>query len=723
MLENRIVSVSNPMKHLLRRAASVPLHAYPRVLFYRLRRAWVSFTAPDRPHQLNDHDLLSAFNNGSSISELLTEFQNREPLSLFFGDDPMQRASQVALASPGLESRLRSQADAIMDHRFDLLGSGLTDLGSKIPWRSDFISKHKWPLEHSSRLTIVDLDAGFDVKVPWELSRFHHATTLGQCYSLTGNEKYAQEFVAQLTDWWSENPAGLGPNWGNAMEAAIRSMNWIIGYELLRRSPALDDKFTTSFLKSLLQHGRYITKNLESGWPGSNHLIADLCGLVVLGVFLSPARESRLWLSKGLRLLRRELKAQILPDGADYEGSSSYHLLVAEMVLWTVVYCGLHRVAVPPIIRERLSDMLDVVSGLLRPDGNLPLFGDCDSGRWLVLESDRSSLATLQDPRGVLALAAVLFDRTDWAALAESPSPRSGMSSGGGCRWEAALWTFGHRAATLRASIQTSPAKPQTSIVFPDAGWYVMRRGEHYLAITAGGNGTAGWGGHSHNDALSFELAIGERIFLVDPGSYTYTGDYQARNAFRSTAAHNTMRVDGQEMNRIPERDMFRLENDARVGDLVWRDDEELICLEARCVYSSGPRSSYSHRRRFEYDAKLECWLLDDAIFARQRSAHGCCEIFFHFAALPLVIDGLTVSTVCPSGPNLALLPTKEATASLSVSLERGWISHRYGVRVEAPIVRYSFLNSEVSGARFVLVPFSGHADLDNARITLHQVQ
>ena len=711
------------MKGFVRRSLAVPIRAYPRVISHRLHRGWAAFTASEMPSHLTDDDLLTAF-GASSIRQLVTEFRARGSPRFFLGNDPVERASVVAAACPGLEGRIRMQAEEIMAHQIYLLGSGFTNLGIKIPWRKDFNSGHEWPLEHYSRLTIVDLDAGFDIKVPWELSRFHHAPTLGQCYLLTGEEKYAQEFVAQLTDWWEENPHEFGPNWANAMEAAVRSANWICGYELLCKSPALDDSFMAAFLKSMLQHGRYIARHLETGWPGSNHLIAGLCGLVGLGVFMSPTRESNLWRIRALSMLRRTLKSQVLADGADYEGSSSYHLLVAEMLLWTVQYCDRNNVTVTNIIRERLSDMLDVVYGLLRPDGNIPLFGDCDSGRWLVLESDRRILPSMQDARGVLALAAVLFDRPDWAAPSGPLPPPMGEGLGGGCRWEAALWAFGSRASELYERQSSSDAKRSQALVsFPDAGWYVMRHGDNYMAITAGGNGTEGWGGHSHNDALSFELAIGERTFLIDPGSYTYTGDFHARNAFRCTAAHNTLRVGRQEINRIPERDMFRLENEAWVRKCEWKEDHERIWITAKCVCSRGMRKRYSHQRRFEYNRELNYWLISDEVDVHQSASAGQCEIFFHFAPVPLVMEGLNVQTVCSNGPNLALIPLEDVNASLTVSLERGWISHRYGERTQAPIVRYCGEDADIRAAQFAIVPFSRDADLDSAQRVLQHLR
>ena len=66
----------------------------------------------------------------------------------------------------------------------------------------------------------------------------------------------------------------------------------------------------------------------------------------------------------------------------------------------------------------------------------------------------------------------------------------------------------------------------------PHAGWFIYHHDQEYLAIRAGDNGQLGWGGHAHNDALSFEYSIGTRNFLVDPGAYTYTSDPESRISF-----------------------------------------------------------------------------------------------------------------------------------------------------------------------------------------------
>ncbi|MCA1681244.1 MAG: heparinase II/III-family protein, partial [Actinobacteria bacterium] len=59
-------------------------------------------------------------------------------------------------------------------------------------------------------------------------------------------------------------------------------------------------------------------------------------------------------------------------------------------------------------------------------------------------------------------------------------------------------------------------------------------------------------------DVLSYELSCPAAL-VVDSGTYAYTSDIEARLYLRSTAAHNSLVVDGAELNPIDERQVFRL--------------------------------------------------------------------------------------------------------------------------------------------------------------------
>ena len=89
--------------------------------------------------------------------------------------------------------------------------------------------------------------------------------------------------------------------------------------------------------------------------------------------------------------------------------------------------------------------------------------------------------------------------------------------------------------------------KPESgSWALPEAGYYGYRNDEgDYLAIDAGALGPDHQPGHAHADYLSFELSLRGKRVITDTGIGTYEGG-AARNYDRSTAAHNTLEVNGE---------------------------------------------------------------------------------------------------------------------------------------------------------------------------------
>ena len=63
---------------------------------------------------------------------------------------------------------------------FDVLGSGPVSLGPTINWNRDFKSGREWPLDLAWQIDYANLGEPSDVKVAWELSRFHSLAWLGQ---------------------------------------------------------------------------------------------------------------------------------------------------------------------------------------------------------------------------------------------------------------------------------------------------------------------------------------------------------------------------------------------------------------------------------------------------------------------------------------------------------------------------------------------------------------
>src|SRR6185295_19226636 len=178
--------------------------------------------------------------------------------------------------------------------------------------------------------------------------------------------------------------------------------------------------------------------------------------------------------------------------------------------------------------------MVAYLAAVTRPDGVMPQVGDADDGRLHVFEGYGTT--TPQDGRHLFGPAAAMFDEPAWRAL-----------GGGAGDWEAAWWGLDVPATSV-------PVQPVQAIgkLFPHAGIGVVRaENAHYLIVTNGIVGTNGFGNHKHNDLLGFEYHHAGMPVIVDPGSYVYTSDPDARNRFRGTAYHNTLMVDGVEQNEL----------------------------------------------------------------------------------------------------------------------------------------------------------------------------
>ena len=425
---------------------------------------------------------------------------------------------------------------------------------------------------------------------------------------------YLREFCNQVLDFVATNPPRFGVNWCCTMDVGIRAANWLVAYDLFRAyGVEFDDAFERCFHQSVYEHGLHITNHLE--WTAalrSNHYLADIAGLLFVAAYLPRTRETDGWLEFSVRELVHETGLQFHEDGSNFEASTSYHRLSAEMVLYAMALVlalpddkfqvlddssaggkqfhdnPLHEDPQAPALKfsrvsgfdrpvpfpdwylERVERMVEFTRVVTRPDGRITQIGDNDSGRFLkmwpsFLEDSEIVSVPREDHLDHSHLAAV-FDglRTGVAGpCLDSPEKSPGKTA-----VETELIRKLIRQSSVSSflslrdpALQAGPPAGGTtdlSLVphdaaevrsFPDFGVSCFRNGVFHLTFRCGCLGQNGNGGHAHNDQLSIEICINGVPVFVDAGSYLYTPSPGERNRFRSTGMHNTLSIPGREQN------------------------------------------------------------------------------------------------------------------------------------------------------------------------------
>ena len=132
---------------------------------------------------------------------------------------------------------------------------------------------------------------------------------MSQAYTLSKNEKYANEIKHQITDWINNNKFGYGPNWVCAMDVGIRVSNWFVSLEQIKDSNAMRDKnFLKLFAKSVNHHYEYLLNNLE--WNSnltSNHYLSDIVGLYFISNYFPHFIKSSQMKIKFIKEIERNI--------------------------------------------------------------------------------------------------------------------------------------------------------------------------------------------------------------------------------------------------------------------------------------------------------------------------------------------------------------------------------------------------------------------------------
>ena len=602
----------------------------------------------------SDEQLVRLLNPGlNSTSALVERLRLRDRSNFFLGvADKDLTSSEFQRRWPSAEEKIIATADRISEGTFDLLGLRDLKLGKEIDWHLEPLSGKRTPLVHWSQLDYLDATVAGDKKITWELNRHQYFLTLGRAYWLTGDERYAEVFVSQVTSWMDQNPPKLGINWASSLEIAFRSISWLWALQFFAASPALTSDVLLRLVKFLYLNASHLETYLSTYFSPNTHLTGEALGLFYIGLLLPQFNDAARWRDLGLEILTSQLPRHVQPDGVYFEQSSYYHRYTTDFYIHLAILLRRNRIALPADLEPRLELLLDHLMHITRPDGTTPLFGDDDGGR-LVMLDDRAG----NDFRAALATGAVLFQRADYKFVAGEAA-------------EETLWLLGVDGLRAFDDIDARASEKQ-SVAFDNGGYYVMRDGwsstSNYLLFDCGPHGMANCG-HAHADALAIDVAVNGKTVLVDPGTFTYTGSRELRDWFRSSIAHNTLTID-RESSSVP-ADTFSWKTRTSAERLTWIEHE-------RFTFVSGRHGGYeqfgkpgTHTRSILF-LKHDYWIVRDRV---ELPAKKPVNVWFHFDSAA-ASDRLQIVSFAENG---------------SWRTEEGWVSHCYGEKASAPVRVFS---------------------------------
>lgn len=569
-------------------------------------------------------------------------------------------------------------AERILEGRLDVFALDAAPLGHPPQWNRDPRTGTVAPLRFGKTLDYRNEALVGDIKYLWEPSRHLHLVTLAQAYYLTGEPRYVAGLQRHLNSWWEACPYLMGPHWTSSLELAIRLINWSWAWHLLGgfNGPILGSaahrELRERWLNSIYQHAHFIGGHFSRFSSANNHLIGEAAGLFVASVMWPHWPDCDRWREQAFAVLVEEALRQNTEDGVNREQTTSYQQFVLDFLLLAALCGQANGIEFPASYRERLQRMMEFIAAVRDSGGHVPMIGDADDGFVVRLAPQREHCPF----QSLLATGAVLFDREDFKAAAAYCDDKT-------------RWLLG--AAGEARFEQLGAGTSARARSFPEGGYYILggdfgTASERLMVIDAGPLGYLSLAAHGHADALALTLSLGGLEFLVDPGTFAYHTQKVWRDYFRGTAAHNTLRVDGEDQSVIGGNFMWTHHANARCELLANGETEDRFV---------GSHDGYArltdpvvHRREIAWDKNAELILIEDILECAKDHA---VEQFWHFAEnVNVDLDGHTVRAsqdgwvltieLDPSWSDVASVRGRE-TPPL------GWVSRRFDVKVPTTTV------------------------------------
>lgn len=290
-----------------------------------------------------------------------------------------------------------------------------------------------------------------------------------------------KKWIDRFVEMSRKNREGMEP-----YPIALRGINWIKFFSIYREQISPEEQ--RRWDASLYAQYRILEDNLEYHLLG-NHLLEDAFSLFWGGIYF----QDEVFYHTAVDILRRELREQILPDGAHFELSPMYHGIMLDRLLDCINISKSNRrfeeqEEITRLMEEKAGCMLGWLSKIIYKNGDIPCLNDSNKGMSVAAEE---------------------------------------------------LFAY---ASRLRVKMQTVDMKESGYRKFVIGGWEWL--------VDVGQIGPDYQPGHAHADTFSFELYLEGRPVIVDTGVSTYEVN-RIRFQERCSAAHNTVVINDRDSSRV----------------------------------------------------------------------------------------------------------------------------------------------------------------------------
>jgi len=497
--------------------------------------------------------------------------------------------------------------DSYLDGQIDFFGHESLDIGMPVCWHTDPVTAITSPLEFGKTLDYRNDQKVGNVKFVWELGRHQHLVPLAVAYAITGDTKYRDAVVGQISSWINDNPYGMGIHWCSSLEVALRLISWSLIHSFIAIRDGDEGLFgavpdSCRLGASIYQQSYFIRHYLSLYSSANNHLIGELTGLWTACQIFDLGDDGRLWSDFCFAEIEKQARLQVYEDGVNKEQAFYYHLWVLEYFVFSWLIANHIKKPFSQGFSRIIENMSAFIQSVSPENGVPPQVGDADDG--FVARFDPF---WPESPYEEMTAVIDLLSKKEVTFTTQK-----------------VFWYNAVKQEELPSMKLDSHWRREYPELYPKGGYCILGDRNTHIVFDGGALGYLGIAAHGHADALSFCLAIDGDWWLIDPGTYAYHSEKKWRDYFRGTSAHNTIKINDEDQSTISGAFMWSQKANAKIGHCKEGGDNQSITA-THDGYKAG---GVLHERELKFNKQQREILIRDVLDC---TTEVKAEIFFHF--------------------------------------------------------------------------------------------